>query len=566
VVAAAQAAPAEIGWDGVMRRMPFIVRFLLIAGLVLLSVGVARGLSAPTASAVTDSSTLTGEGGTFFEPIVNKLMNDDAATLAPLNLAYLNVDLDQGISDFVGTGPGQFNADFALSERPLTATEAQTATTDGRSFAYVPIAATPVAIATLVPLASYTNNGTINSTDLCPHIDLTVDQIGAVFGYDSADPAPQWNDARLAQPTGGCALEKHSIQDWANNDPTMENYALMALLDSDTTATTGSKALFDAGLTQAKVTGGLLCSDTPVTDCDAASETWPLDPQNQVPGGDETFLAKVIGIDQSTNAPSTASDQWQLGAVFPISSVWTGSPLGVTWDIPTVAVQNAQGSFVFPAAAAAAAAESDATMASTSDPTTNNLVTFNANATDAAAYNNYLMLEDYLVVPTKGLSADKATALAQFVRFILGAEGQKDITSFGAASATPAMVTAGLKVAAQLNAEAIESSTSTTSASSTTTTSSTTATTATTTTTGSSTTTTSAAGGSAGSSTGSGSSSSTGSDSGVSSSSASGTGDGSGGSLAFTGTTVWPLVTTGLTLVLSAEVLRRRFRKRRPAT
>ena len=50
-------------------------------------------------------------------------------------------------------------------------------------------------------------------------------------------------------------------------------------------------------------------------------------------------------------------------------------------------------------------------------------MTFNANANDATAYNNYLMEESYLVVPTTGLTAAKAKALAQFVRFVLGSPG-----------------------------------------------------------------------------------------------------------------------------------------------
>ena len=69
---------------------------------------------------------------------------------------------------------------------------------------------------------------------------------------------------------------------------------------------------------------------------------------------------------------------------------------------------------------------------------------FNASTTDAAAYNSYLMEESYLVVPTNGLSAAKAKALAQFIRYVLGPEGQQDIENFGAAPATAAMVAAGL--------------------------------------------------------------------------------------------------------------------------
>ena len=70
------------------------------------------------------------------------------------------------------------------------------------------------------------------------------------------------------------------------------------------------------------------------------------------------------------------------------------------------------------------------------------------------------MLESYLVVPTNGLPTDKATALAQFIRFIVGGTGQADIESLGAAPATKAMMTADLAVAQQLNAEAATATTS----------------------------------------------------------------------------------------------------------
>ena len=109
-----------------------------------------------------------------------------------------------------------------------------------------------------------------------------------------------------------------------------------------------------------------------------------------------------------------------------------------------------------PSTASATAAEADAAFASTSDPTTNNLVTFNASTTDAAAYDNYLMMEEYLVVPTNTVAPAKATKLAQLIRFVLGPTGQKVIESFGAAPATTAMATAGLKVAAQLSTLGLE--------------------------------------------------------------------------------------------------------------
>ncbi len=163
-----------------------------------------------------------------------------------------------------------------------------------------------------------------------------------------------------------------------------------------------------------------------------------------------------------------------LGDVFPVASVWTGAPQGTPWNIPTAAIQNAAGKFVPPSEAAAAASEADATM----DPTTN-LVTFAANASNTTAYNNYLMVESYLVVPTSGLTASKASKLAQYIRFIVGPVAESDETTLGAAPPTAAMVAADLKVATQLDDEAGTSAsanatgasgTSTTTSSSTTTT------------------------------------------------------------------------------------------------
>src|SRR6202042_1624702 len=145
-------------------------------------------------------------------------------------------------------------------------------------------------------------------------------------------------------------------------------------------------------------------------------------------------------------------NSWNLGDVFPLSSVWAGAPQGTPWNIPTAALQNAALQFVAPSSAAAQASEADATFDSTT-----NLVTFNANPNDAAAYNNYMMEESYLVVPTSGLTASKASKLAQYIRFVTGPVAASDEETLGAAPPTPAMVAADLKVATQLDSEAATS-------------------------------------------------------------------------------------------------------------
>ena len=508
------------------RRTP---RLLAGVAVALLAAGVvASSAATPSpAGASTDQTTLSGEGGTFLEPVVTKLVIDSSSNLGGLFGAYVATGLETGIKDFIGTAPKAFNADFAVSERPLTAGEAATAKANGRSFAYVPIAATPVAVATLVPTTAYQGGQSIDISQLCPHVNLSVTDLGAIFGIDSAQPVNSWNDTRLkcsnGQPLGGQGKELA-----ANFDPTMANYALMSLLDSDPVA----KGFFAAGLQSAFALHSGTTTDT------TPSEKWPYTGSHVTPGGDQPFVGKLLTINATTNTPSHQAGEWALGAVFPISSVWTGAPLGAPWNIPTAAVQNAQGTDVAPSVASATAAEEDASVAVTSDPATDNLVTFNARPNDAAAYNNYLMEETYLVVPTNGLAADKATAMAGLIRFALGPAGQRDIESFGAAPATSAMVASGLKVANELTAEAAPSAATTT------------------TTTTSSTTTSTTAG-----ATGSGISSDAGS-----STSAGGSGSTSGSTspnLAFTGSPdLAAVVGVGAVLVVGGAFGRRRLRRR----
>ncbi len=508
-----------------MKRVHGMLRRSTLAALLALgTAAVATGAVSSPVSATTVAGTLSGEGGTFLQPVMSKLLEDDTAGLAPDYGAYTGIALNSGIADFVGTGKGAFDADYALSERPLTAAETAKAKANGRSFAYVPIAATPVAIVTLVPNQTYQGGTTITPSQFCQHIPLSATDMGDIFGFNSADPLQNWSDVRL-QCAAGSTTTPYSapIIRCANLDPTMSNYAVMNYLDSDAT----TKSLFDAGLQNAvKNKTGLTTVDTP-------SESWPYT-ACVTPGGDEPFIGKLIGINAKTNAPSTLAAQYVLGAAAPLAADWTGAPLGVSWNLPTAAVENAQGSYVAPSSAAAAAAEADATMS----PSTN-LVTFNASMTDAAAYNSELMEESYLVVPTSGLAPDKAVALAQFIRFALGTAGQKDIEGLGAAPATAAMAAAGLKVAADLDATVSASDSTTTTSPTTTSTTVPVGSTSTTTTTTSPITPTSSSATNSGSSTGSGS------------------------SLAFTGAAgIVPLSAIGLLLTMIGAALRRRSRRK----
>jgi ABC-type phosphate transport system substrate-binding protein len=478
--------------------------------------------SAPPAHADTAAGTVSGEGGDALNPVMIKLLHDDGAALTPDFGSYTNVDVDQAIADFVGTAPNTFNADFVVTERPLTAAESATAAANGRSFVYVPFAAAPVAIMTFVPNDTYQGSQTIAPSQFCQHIDLTVNDLAEIFGYDTTSPFVNWGDSRISSCTSqGATADPIPITRWGNLDPTMENYALLSLLNS----TPSALGYLQAGITQAIAT-----NNAEQTTTSATSENWPY-ASPAIPGGDEALLGKILQLNPLTDTPSTQAALLSLGAVTPVSSVWTGAPLGVELNLPTAAIQNAQGSFVSPSVVSATASEADATLAATSNPLTNNLVTYNPSSTDAAAYNTYLMLQSYLVIPTNGLPADKATALAQFIRFVLGKTGQADIESFGAAPATPAMVAAGLKVAGVLNAEAALTSTANAiSATSTTTT-----------------TTPASGGGSSVVAGGAGSS---------------GSGSSSTSGLAFTGSDPVPLVILGTALVVIGECARRGLRRR----
>jgi hypothetical protein len=504
-------------------------------GVGLVSVAALTATLPVPASADTDPTALVGEGGSFLTPVTNLLLKADSG-LAPLNPQYNDANLDGAISDFSGTAPNSFAADFVVSERPLTSDETATAKANGRTFAYVPFAATPVAVATLAVCNPSGLSG--NSTDaLCQDIPLTVPLVAGLFTANLTSPASTpnvglplnltgWGDGRLTQ-ANGQPIPNSGIYQASTLEPSAENSALMALLDSDPTA----KELLDNALN----TPG----SNPLTTSDTPSETWPFHGIHAVVGGDAGLIGKELSINAETNAPSELETWTGLGTgaagpddVFPLSSVWTGAPQGTPWNIPTAAIQNAAGKFVPPSETAAESSETDATM----DPATN-LVTFAPNATNDTAYNNYMMVESYLIVPTSGLTSAKASKLAQYIRFVVGPVAQSDEETLGSAPPSATMIAADLKVANQLDNEAAATAASSpndpTSTSTTTTTSTTVAAAATT------------AAGSTGN-TGTGS---------------------SGASLASTGSDVWPLLAVGAFLVVIGVVgLRRSRRSRRSAS
>ena len=110
----------------------------------------------------------------------------------------------------------------------------------------------------------------------------------------------------------------------------------------------------------------------------------------------------------------------------------------------------------------AAAVQKAVEQAATVDPKTN-VVTFDfSKITDPTAYP--IPMVEYLAVPTKGLSAEKAKALSNFVKYVLSDAGQKIVADTGYVPVSKELRTSGLKVAAALAATSNQQAVTTTTA------------------------------------------------------------------------------------------------------
>jgi ABC-type phosphate transport system substrate-binding protein len=477
-------------------------------GAVVVAIGamlgagiVVGGLTAEAAHGAAGDSTLFAEGGSFAEPMINKLQADTASVIAPLVPGYFNANVDAARDDFAtGYSGGTCGAgacpDYVVSEFPLTTDQAAKINGAHGSFAYVPFAASPIAIAEVI-LCS--NDSSLKPGTLCPNLQMNVPQLADVFTSSTVT----WTDPIFAQAQGGSPITpidaSKSISPVHGVDPSAQNLGLQVLFENNTV----SKPIWEKFLTLNKIT-----SDTP-------TEKWPTG--GGTSGGDQSVADILVPVNESNGVVQQNPTAWGQGAVAPVPVDWLGAPR----NIPTFAILNAAGAYVKPTTASMTAALKHATMDA------NKLVTFGFSTTDAAAYPIPVM--SYLIVPTSGLPAAKATALAAFIRFVLGPQGQADIEAFGAAPPTADMVTAGMQVADEVAAESSAPSAQTTS--------STTAAPAAATADSSSN--TSADGGAATTTNG-------------------------GPTLAATGATTLPLVVVGASLLLAGAMGRRLWRRPRP--
>jgi hypothetical protein len=208
---------------------------------------------------------------------------------------------------------------------------------------------------------------------------------------------------------------------------------------------------------------------------DATPDRWPADPNANVTGvtsGQRGAINALLNLDPVSGQPIPGTPAHSIGYVAPEYALQFGAPLA--------AIQNraTPPAFVSPTAdgAVAAALSSGATFAAAT-----RLYTIDYGAiTAAGAYP--IPLVSYLEVSTTGLTAAKASALAGFIRFVLGPTGQADVSSTGMVDLPSDAVAAALAVTDQLRpATATPSTTTTTSSTATTTNTTTPSTTATTT-------------------------------------------------------------------------------------
>jgi hypothetical protein len=404
-------------------------RLGVAAAMVAAGGGVLLTAPQPATADSAADHTLAVQGGSFPERFLNQLMlNDtqDMAKAAGTSIApsYFDANVDQARDNFVSG-----EADVAATEFPLTSQ--QTTGAAARKFAYVPIAATGVALG--VVLVCNPQGKTVASA-VCPNLQVTAAQAEGLF----TNRIISWNDAS-ALPTisGGTGTLNPSFTTTvvAQNQvvPSAANYEAEAYFENDATA----KPLWETWLTSQ--------GSVP-----KVGELWPT---NKGLGEDMDMANALLPLDPATAQLPANPQLWaQKANLDLLAADWLGAP----WGIPTLAVQNQAGTFVNPTLAAETAAINGATM----DPTTH-LVTFPPNGgTNAAAYP--IMAVDYLVVPTAGLSAAKAAALAQFIKYIYSADGAKVISSFGSVPVTAAMADAGTAVANELAATTTDTSATTT--------------------------------------------------------------------------------------------------------
>jgi len=545
-----------------LRLLALGLTLAVLSLLVAMSIGPRApvGQAAPTTTTLfsTANGVVQGYGGQFDEPWWNVVrattLTASATTTTPTSSVFgpdqvtfnSSTDMDQGRQDLV-TG----QADFAVAEEPLTgpinsatadviglnANEQGTATQNGLTVAYVPVAMEAIAVPFIViPGCS----GSPSFADLYPcTLVPTVNMSAATLEKAFTLALNSWNAAPIQQDNEGHGFVTEVGASGGGVYP-----ADPALADAS------NAAISDYFLTTGAQNDWNIYAGSLGVPANTVVYSWPH--KAPTTSGNQFYESDMISdLVPNLGSPFEAAAMSDWAPIYNITAIpwawttptYTGYPVG---NLPDISVQNAEGAFVEPSYASMEAAFSYASTCSPTSSTCANpqadcpsspsgpecfnapancpsttscgvLVNFGPSGTDTTAYPAQLMTTDYLVVPLNGLPSDKATTLAGFLQYLLSPVGQNAICSAGylpivqtglnssdcpltAPSAAASQLSSQIQsadntVVTELKAEATPATTttsSTTTSTSTTTTSTTTTSTTTTSTTTTSTTTTSA--------------------------------------------------------------------------
>lgn len=433
-------------------------RVLVLACTVVGFVAIFLGAVGAPAGAL--SVALRGEGETWPLPAIQQLELDGGPTAAPFVPTYSGGVGEEAARHDLATGL----IDYAVTGTPLTTDETATATQNGRTVAYVPYAAGGVAIVADVPGCGQ------------QALNLTVATLVKIF----TGAIPDWNSNEIFTENPSLHLDvcvsaqQPRITRVVRIDSSASTAALISLFLSDSNA----RSVWNA---YAQQTGAPV--DTPV-------DRWPTEESN-------TIRELDSGSSGVLDALAFNSDSNQAGGITYVAPAWAMQFGDLTCALQTTRQsQSDPTKFVLPTPAAVA---SGMNAALTTDQTTG--VRLDLSKITATSSYPAPMLS-YLAVPITGLRAsppsgptqDKASALGNFVHYILGPSGQADIAATDYVPVPAAVIANGELVAQQVADQAptgAGTTTTTVPSSSTTSTTSKPGTTSTTTT-GHSTTTTSA--------------------------------------------------------------------------
>ncbi|HEV2360932.1 MAG TPA: hypothetical protein VGS21_04450, partial [Acidimicrobiales bacterium] len=264
------------------------------AGLAVLAGAVVMPMSLAGASgSTTPPGVILGEGGSFAQPIIDALLKGSTKDISPEAGSYFLSNVDLGRDDFA-TG----NADFAVTEFPLTSQQAGFAKTNGRAYAYVPFAAQSVALGAIVEREV---DNVLKPTTLNKDIQLNDVQIADIY----TNAATAWNSTQLAPPSGTPYTVNNASRQVSPRylvDPALTTYDLEALILDNPAA----KAIWSAWLKLQNI---------PVT---PPSELWPT---NQgVSGGDDILASNLVPLDETKRPPVAVSNPtaWGQGDIAPL--------------------------------------------------------------------------------------------------------------------------------------------------------------------------------------------------------------------------------------------------------